>query len=322
VVEDNERNTQGWSGFLQNRFFFGKFVVSPGARIEHVRYDRTNRLFAGGAGVFGKGDLTQVIPGIGVSYAPNQRVTFFSGVHRGFAPPRAEDIITNTGGFVELDPELSWNFEAGVRTRATNNFTLDATWFRMDYQNQVIPASLAGGVGAVLTSAGQTLHQGMEVSGRYDIRNVLGTGNSVYLRGAHTWLPTARFEGLRYSGVSGFGGVLVTGNRLPYASEYLSNMIVGFLHRRGVHAFVEAVHTGRQFGDDLNTVNSTPDGQRGVIPGNVLWNATLNVPLEAQRTTLFITAKNLTDRTVLVDRVRGMLPNAPRLVQAGFRFDF
>ncbi|MBK9165861.1 MAG: TonB-dependent receptor [Bryobacterales bacterium] len=322
VVEDNRRTTQGWSGFVQNRMFLGNFVISPGVRLEHVRFDRTNRLFAGGAGVFGKADLTQVIPGIGVSYSPNQRVTFFSGVHRGFAPPRAEDIISNSGGFVELDPELSWNYEAGVRTRPANNFTLDATWFRMDYQNQIIPASLAGGVGAVLTSAGETVHQGMEASGRYDFRNVLGTGNSLYLRGAHTWLPTARFEGVRFSGVSGFGNVLVTGNRLPYASEYLSTTSLGFLHRRGVHAFIEAVHTGRQFGDDLNTVNSTPNGQRGVIPGNVLWNATLNVPLEAQRTTLFITAKNLTDRTVIVDRVRGILPNSPRLIQAGFRFDF
>lgn len=322
VVEDNERNTQGWSGFVQNRLFLGKFIVAPGVRIEHVRYDRTNRLFANGAGVFGKAELTQAIPGIGVSYTPDQRFTFFTGLHRGFAPPRAEDIISNSGGFVELDAELSWNLEAGVRTRATRNLTLDATFFRLDYQNQIIPASLAGGVGAALTSAGETLHQGVEISGRYDLRNAFGAGNSVYLRGAYTYLPSARFEGPRFSNVPGFSHVRVTGNRLPYASRTLGNTVLGFLHRKGVHALVEAVQTGRQFGDDLNTIHPAPDGQRGAIPGNVLWNATLNVPLEAQRTTFFLTVKNLTDRTVIVDRVRGILPNAPRLVQVGFKFDF
>lgn len=322
IVEDNERKNQAWSGFLQNRFFLGKFTITPGIRLEHVRYQRNNRLFANGAGVFGDTNITQVIPGIGLSYTPSSRFTFFTGIHRGFAPPRTEDLITNTGGFVELDPELSWNFEAGVRTRPTRNFTLDATFFRMDYQNQIVPASLAGGVGAVLTSAGATLHEGVEFSGRYDFRNLWGTGHSIYLRGAYTYLPVARFEGLRFSNVAGFSNVRITGNRLPYASSTLGNGILGFVHRRGLNAFLEAVHTGRQFGDDLNTINSTPDGQRGALPGNLLWNTTLNVPLESKRTTFFITAKNLTNRTVIVDRVRGILPNAPRLIQVGFKLDF
>lgn len=154
------------------------------------------------------------------------------------------------------------------------------------------------------------------------MRNVLGAGNTLWLRAAWTWIPTARFEGVRYSNVAGFGNVLVTGNRLPYASESLMNASAGFVHRRGVNALVEMVQTSAQFGDDLNTVNSTPDGQRGAIPGNVIWNATLNVPLEGLRTTAFLTVKNLTDRLVLVDRSRGMLPGSPRLLQAGFRWDF
>ncbi|MCU0246883.1 MAG: TonB-dependent receptor, partial [Bryobacter sp.] len=322
VVEDNERRNQAWSGFLQDRFFFGKFIITPGVRLEHVRYKRTNRLANGGVGVFGETSLTQVIPGIGASYTPDQRFTFFAGIHRGFAPPRTEDLITNTGGFVELDPELSWNFEVGMRARPARNFTLDATFFRMDYQNQIVPASLAGGVGSALTSAGQTQHQGVELSGRYDFRNALGTGNTVYLRGAYTFLPVARYEGIRFSNVPGFSTVSVTGNRLPYAPRSLGNGILGFVHRTGVNALLEAVYTGSQFGDDLNTVNATPDGQRGRISGNVLWNTTLNVPLEAQHTTLFVTVKNLTDRTVIVDRVRGILPSGPRLIQAGLRFDF
>ncbi len=322
VVEDNERKNQAYSGFLQTRIELGRFQITPGVRLEQVRYQRTNRLANSGAGVTGETSLFQAIPGVGLTWNPNQSITLFTGIHRGFAPPRTEDIISNAGGFVELDPELSWNFEAGVRARVRRSTTLEATFFRMDYSNQIIPASLAGGVGAVLTSAGETLHQGMELSGRHEMRNVLGTGNSLWLRAAWTWIPTAQFEGVRYSNVTGFANVLVTGNRLPYASESLMNASAGFVHRRGVNAVLEMVQTSAQFGDDLNTVNSTPDGQRGAIPGNVVWNATLNVPLESLRTTAFLTVKNLTDRLVLVDRTRGMLPGAPRLLQAGFRWDF
>jgi Fe(3+) dicitrate transport protein len=109
---------------------------------------------------------------------------------------------------------------------------------------------------------------------------------------------------------------------LPYAAESLLTASATWRHRSGVNLLVEAVQTGRMFGDDLNTVNPTPDGQRGALPGNVMWNVTLNVPWEARRTTFFVTTKNTLNRLVLVDRVRGMLPSSPRLVQAGFRWDF
>jgi Fe(3+) dicitrate transport protein len=35
-----------------------------------------------------------------------------------------------------------------------------------------------------------------------------------------------------------------------------------------------------------------------------------------------VTIKNLLDRTFIVDRVRGLLPSSPRLVQAGLKFRF
>ncbi|MBI5087272.1 MAG: TonB-dependent receptor plug domain-containing protein [Acidobacteria bacterium] len=323
IVEDNQRRNQAYSGYLQNRFFFGGLTITPGVRLEHVRYQRTNRLFNSGMGVTGDTSLTRAIPGIGAAWTPKSgAVTVFAGVHRGFAPPRTEDIIGNNGGFVELEPELSWNFEAGVRARLTRRLSLESTFFRMDYQNQIIAASLAGGVGSALTSAGQTLHQGGEFSGRYDLRNFLGAGHSLQLRGAWTWIPTSRFEGLRYSNVAGAGAIRITGNRLPYAPASLLNASAGFTHRTGLNVLLELVQTSRQFGDDLNSINPSADGQRGAIPGSVTWNGTLNVPLETLHTTAFVTVKNALDRLVLVDRSRGMLPGSPRLVQLGFRWRF
>lgn len=322
IVENNRRGTQAYSGYLQNRFIFGRLVLTPGLRLENVHYQRSNRLFNNNLGVTGETSLTAWIPGIGAAWTANPRVTVFAGVHRGFAPPRAEDIINNSGGFVELDPELSWNTELGVRTRLARNLALESTFFRLDYSNQIIPASLAGGVGAALTSAGQTLHQGLETSGRYEWRDLFGTGHTLALRSAWTWMPVARFEGTRFSIVPGFSSVPVTGNRLPYAARSLLNATAIWTTRRGVSTLLEMVQTSRMFGDDLNTVNSTADGQRGAIPGYVIWNATVNVPLEAQRTTAFFTVKNLANRLYLADRVRGMLPGSPRLIQAGLQFQF
>ena len=323
TVENNRRTNSAYSAFVQNRFLFGRLTVTPGLRVERINFERTNRLANGGAGVTGRTSLTQWVPGVGVSFSPAQSTTLFAGVHRGFAPPRTEDIINNaTGGSIDLDPELSWNYEVGVRSIPRSGLQLEATFFRMDYENQIIPASLAGGVGSALTNGGQTLHQGLEFTGRVDSGALLKSEHNFYLRTAYTFLPTAEFTGTRFSNVSGFSAVGITGNRLPYAPEHLLNANLGYSNPSGLGAFLEAVYVGRQFADDLNTVTPTPDGQRGLIPSFTIWNATGNYRAEGLRTTFFVTVKNVFDRVYIADRSRGILPGSPRLLQAGFKWRF
>ncbi len=320
LVEHNERRNQAYSGFLQNRFIFGNWTITPGLRIENVRYQRTNRLL----NVSGETQLTQVVPGLGASFSPNQKLTVFAGMHRGFSPPRTEDIINNTtGGSIDLDPELTWNYEIGARARLHSAVRLDVTFFRMDYENQIVPASLAGGVGSIFTNGGQTLHQGIELSGRFDTAPLLKRRYNVYLRSAYTFLPIADFRGQRFSSVPGFGTTSVTGNRLPYAPHQLLNASVGFAHSNGLDAFIETVHVGSQYADDLNRINPiTPNGQTGLIPSHTIANATINYNVESLHTTFFVTTKNLFDRLYIADRARGLISGPGRAVQAGFKFTF
>ena len=198
LVESNLRTTRAYSAFLQNRWFLGQWTVTPGLRIEHVRHQRTNLLST--PVVSGAGSLTQVVPGLGVTYAPSDGIMVFAGAHRGFAPPRVEDLIDNsTGEVVELDAELSWNYELGVRALLGRGMDLEATAFRLDFENQIVPASVAGGSGATATSAGRTLHQGLEVAARVDGAALLDLRHQVFLDLAWTWVPTARYVGERYA---------------------------------------------------------------------------------------------------------------------------
>lgn len=320
VVENNERQNQAYSGFVQNRFFFGNLTITPGLRIEHVKYQRINRLLK----VSGKTSLTQMVPGLGVSYSPNAKLTVFAGAHRGFAPPRTEDVINNsTGGIVDLDSELSWNYEIGLRANPNPALRMEATFFRMNYENQIVPASLAGGVGSTFTNGGQTLHQGFELSGGIDTAPILKRRSSVYLRAAYTFLPVADFKGTRFSSVPGFSTTNVTNNRLPYAPKQLLNASIGYSHSAGLNTFLEAVHVGAQFGEDLNRINPlSSNGQTGLIPSYTIWNATANYNVEKLRTTIFVTAKNVFDRLYIADRSRGVLPGPSRGLQVGVKYKF
>jgi Fe(3+) dicitrate transport protein len=319
LVESNVRQNSAYAGFVQNRFLFGGWTITPGVRLEHVQYERTNRLANAGTGVTGDTELTRVIPGIGVSHTTGEQVTLFAGVHRGFAPPRTEDIISNAGGVIDLDPELSWNYEAGVRSALRPGVSVDATVFRMDYENQIVPASLAGGVGATLTNGGATLHQGLELRAQVDSAPITRSAHDLYVRLSYTYLPVSKFTGQRFSNISGSGSVSVSGNRLPYAPEQVAVIGAGYSYA-AFDGRLEGVTTSDQFTDDLNTVESTADGQRGLIDSHTVWNLALNYTV--RQTTLFVTVKNLFDELYIVDRTRGILPGSPRLVQAGVRLRF
>jgi Fe(3+) dicitrate transport protein len=309
VVENQERTAEAASGFVQAAFSAGRFTVVPGVRYESIDFERRNFL----NGAVGATDLQQWIPGIGATWRAMDELTLFAGAHRGFAPPRVEDIVTNAGGIVDLDAELSWNYEIGVRARPSPGVGLELTAFRMDFSNQIVPTSVAGGVGATLTSAGETLHQGMEAL--VDYARPLPAGLDGYVRLAWTWLPDAEYVGTRFSNVSGFGTTRVTGNRLPYAAENLGTLTLGVGATRW-RAQVEGVYTGEMYTDDLNTVAVTANGQRGLMPSHFVWNATVNFAA-TDSIDVYAAVKNVADKTYVVDMVRGLIPGSPRLVQVG-----
>jgi Fe(3+) dicitrate transport protein len=321
VIEDNERLLDAWSAFISARVESGRWILEPGVRVERIDYERLNRL----NGARGATDLDVVVPGVGAIYQLTGRTVLYAGVHKGFAPPRVEDIISNTtGGAVDLDAEESVNWELGLRGDVAPGLYLDAGLFRLDFDNQIIPQSVAGGVGATLTSAGETLHQGVELLARASAREAgwLQNGDDLYARLSLTHVADARFEGPRRSTVSGFTGVSVTGNRLPYAPEWLWTAALGYDYRGWLQGEIEARYTDEMFTDDLNTVAVTANGQRGSIDDVLLWNATLNVDLPGTPLTVFVAGRNLTDELYVVDRSRGILPGGRRAVQAGVSFDF
>ena len=335
VAENNERLALAQSGFIQNRFIWRHLAITPGVRFERIEFQRTNRLANSGAGTTGNTVVTQVIPGIGVAYSGIKKTTIFAGVHRGFSPPRVEDLVTNTGGVIDLDSELSWNYEFGLRSRPFRGVDISGAFFRNDYKNQIVAASIAGG--AAFTNGGQTLQQGFEFSGSVDSGTILRSQHNFYFRTAYTFLPTAEFRGTRLSTVTSSAllnaycpanrrvsatSCSVTENRLPYTPRTLLTSSVGYSHPIGIDAFVENVYIGRQFADDLNAVNPTANAQIGAIPSQAYWNATANYRVEKWKTTFFVTAKNIFDRTFVVDRSRGILPSGPRLLQMGVNLSF
>jgi Fe(3+) dicitrate transport protein len=110
---------------------------------------------------------------------------------------------------------------------------------------------------------------------------------------------------------------------LIYSPKHLATTTIGYSHASGLDALVETIYTGEQFTDDLNTIAVSPNGQRGLIPAYLVWNAAVNYrigKLERYAPTLFIAVKNIGDDSFIVDRRRGIMVGISRLVQGGVKF--
>ena len=330
IGENNQRGTEAYSGFAQNRFVLGNWSLTPGVRIEHVNYNRTNLLSS--KQTEGKATLTEILPAFGITHTPNEQITTFFGFHGGFAPPRVEDAVSGTGQPINVGPEKSWNYELGVRTKPYTGAKLDATLFHADFQQQNAVGSIAGGTTPLAT--GQALYQGIELFGRQDFGALFDSDHNIYFQAAYTWVGTAEmtseFNCLAVDGaipracLDGKVPGAQEGNRMPYAPKHTLTSTIGYSHPSGFDLHLETVFVGEQFSDFANTPAAAADGngQLGKIDGYVVLNLATTYHVKPLNTDLFVSLKNLLDEEYIVDRTRGILPGSPRLVQAGFKVNF
>jgi Fe(3+) dicitrate transport protein len=285
-------------------------------RVEYIQHEQFNRLNS----TSGSSSFTEVVPGIGASYQLSEQSQLYGGVHKGFSPPRVEDAINSNGASVDLSAERSVNAELGLRSSPMRDVVLDIALFRNDFSNLVAVGSIAGG--STNYSEGKALMQGIEASSQWDRITHRLEGN-LFTRISLTYLPTAE-QSSTFVRPGGAGTIAGTGEgkRLPYAPEHLLNLTLGYRAPSNWNARAEYVFVGKQYSDFSNTVSpaANPNGQVGLIDAYGIWNVVANYTVGSA--TLFITAKNLTNHTYIVDRTRGIQVGMPRTLQAGIKYAF
>jgi len=337
VGENNDRFADAYSGYIQNKFILGNWTITPGVRVESVSYKRVNHL----NGTQGQFSLTEALPSFAMDYTPVDEATFFFGVHKGFAPPRVEDSVYNNGNSVEIGAEKSWNYELGVRSKPLAGIKTELTLFHNDFQNLTVLGTVGGNDTPV--AQGKALFQGIEVMNRIDSAELFNWTHNPYLQVAYTWIPTAEMTSvfrclpLSDGSISAscpngnvFGSKV--GNRSPYAPEHLLTATIGYSHPMGFDAHLEAVFVAEQFGDFMNLTSGSDhpngpnsiearSGQYGKIQDYVVFNLASTYRVY-KGLDLFVSVKNILDNQYITDRVRGILLGSPRLVQAGFKYEF
>jgi len=326
MVENEQRNGKAFSAYFQNKTEISdKFSFNAGLRLENFNYERDifRRNFAGlgirDTVLVAESKVVEVIPGVGFNYKPTQMLTVFGGLHKGFAPPRTKDAITSSGDALELEAERSWNYELGLRSSVAPWLFVEATGFLMDFSNQIIPvAESAGGVGFGVVNAGATRHQGIETAIAIDISQLLSSRKWSILYDLNLTYVDAYFSEDRF-----VSDININRNRTPYAPEWLVNSSISVESTSGFGARLTANSIGTQFADELNTVEPSMNGRIGEIPSYFVIDAVMSYKVARWNSDFNLSVKNITDeRYISTRRPQGVRVGLPRLVTAGFEFNF
>jgi Fe(3+) dicitrate transport protein len=291
---DETHSSIAIAAYLQDRLAFADetLLVTPGFRVEHVRYDREidRQPIPGGArdvSIQGDSDHTALVPGIGMT-AGVPAIHAFAGFHVGFAPPRVVSSISPEGATAELDAEESLAYEVGGRARYERIVEAEVTGFLTNFQNQIVPATV-GGI-TELVNGGATRHMGIEAATSVAFGELIGHGVILDLTPRYTFIR-ARFEGGR-----------LDGNDLPYAPPHTASTTLDVGHEIGIGAQASYTFVSRQYTDDINTEAQDVTGRVGRIP----WYHVLDVGLRYRHAetglSASVVAKNVIDRPYIVAR--------------------
>lgn len=322
----DERDTLALAGWAQASFAVGAGVtVIPGVRVEALTIDseRTINNYAETSGLAGDSSTSEVLPGLGLTWQALQAVQLYGGVHRGFSPPSYSQAVSSTGEDNELDSELSWNYEVGVRWTHGEVGYADAAFFYVDYEN-IIAQGIAGGP---QINGGEALHSGAEFLTEWDLLGLTNGGSSdgirVPARLALTVL-SAEYQSDVYSGST---LVAEDGNTIEYAPELGFSLSLGvqdFGPRKSFGITLTGTYIGEQFADGLNTEEVSADGSVGELDSVFLLDLATRYAPEGASYEVYFTIENALDEEYAAYRRggQGTVAGAPLKASLGVAAEF
>jgi Fe(3+) dicitrate transport protein len=317
LFSDSERNLAYGSFFLENKFTFDRFSITPGFRLENVAQDVKTDSFNPGTGVFTgrmENSKTEVQPLVALSsaYQLTDSTEIYASVAQSYRTTIfTESVIAPIGGSIngDIQPAVSWTYETGYRGTHRDWLTYDTSLFFIDLDDKY------GVVGGNIQNVGRSLNYGWDAALDFD--------------------PVRFYDDLnqsdvadRFGSVSLYGNVSLLeaeidggtadGNRPQYAPDYIVRAGAIYRFRDRVKVGLLSTFVGQHFAKDVNVNAST-------IPAYMVWDLTAEAKVYKDYVSLVGGVKNLLDEDYYT-RIRGATnlidPSYGRNFYAGIRLEY
>lgn len=276
ITADTRREVFYSSLFLENKFTFGRFSITPGFRMELINQNVHTRNFAAGTGAFtGESSKSVFEPqplfGLGMAYDLGNESSIYANVSQSYRTSIFTESIVAQPGLVATDvaPGLTWSYELGWRGKPAHWFSFDTSVFLIDMDNRF------GVAGGQLTSVGRSINYGWDGAFELDL-----IGLADRLRGS---------EAERASSLSLYGNLSLLESELhggpndggtpQYAPSYM-------LRTGLIYKYRDKVKVGFM-GTFVDNHNAQDNGNRLFdIPAYMTWDLTAEVKVHENFTVM------------------------------------
>ncbi|MEC7240722.1 MAG: TonB-dependent receptor, partial [Myxococcota bacterium] len=286
--------------YLHEDLSIGRLHLFPGLRFEGIQTwteavggDPQDPVFR-----------SKLLPGMGVLIEATGVLDVFAGAHQGFSP-------VAPGQDADIQPEESWNYEAGSRVDLST-VAAEVVGFFNDYSNITGQCSFSGGCsGSDLDrqyNGGAAQVYGVEFMTDADLPLV---GEfQMPLKFSYAWTD-ARFTTSFSSSFPQYGQV-ASGDRLPYLAAHQASLTVGVDHPKA------ALYAGLSYRSGM--LDAAGDLENPDIDALLTLDASASAQLHSDWL-LYVTGSNLTGETGITSwRPYGARPIAPLQIMAGLKW--
>ena len=278
LARDTDRTITYLPVFVENKFSWGAFSITPGVRFENAKQSVSEKVNTAktGAGTPLGGSAERIfVPlfGLGTAYEIAPKVELYANVSQSYRPKIFTQAVP-TGAMQTVPSDLSeanaWQYEVGFKGRPQPWAFWDTSVFVLDFDNQI------GAVNNVVKNTGRAQHFGLELSGEIDLLALLERGQRP---------PSA--SGAKKDAVSlshKLGSLSLYGNATLLDAQYVSGPQQGktpayaakYMVRKGLvyrsseerlRVALTSSFIGSSFGDDGNSSNFR-------VPSYAVWDLT------------------------------------------------
>ncbi|MCX9148698.1 TonB-dependent receptor family protein [Erythrobacter sp. WG] len=276
------------AAFGEVKLGFGDVQIVPGFRLERLRQRVTETLDLGAGSATGGGpgapngplgnrENTATVPlyGIGVTWDAAPTLRFVANASRGFKPLLYNDGVTFQAGIDAagtFEPSYAFTVEAGLQAEPAPPVRIDASLFRVEFENQVgflagpLPAlppfGAVGAGGARRQNVGSMRNQGVDLALRLDLVGPQGLARG----GSGTLRLSTNLQLLDADFTNG----PARGFTPQYAPRHLLRSVLAWIGDDGARAGLTFTSVGDQEGADNNVADFALRGYE-VVDASVEW---------------------------------------------------
>jgi Fe(3+) dicitrate transport protein len=237
VTRRTDRETHTHSYFMENRFSFGNFMMTPGIRIENIHQTINERK----GGALREKDNTDNVPllGLGLSYHLNEESQIYANISEAYKALSWADAIPSSAVETvasDIKAAKTLNSEIGYRGQ-TDKINWDLSAFFIRYENKIAK------VGTVYQNSGAGTHKGIDAATELKLSQIFS--------------KLKPLGGLNfYANISLLDAKYTRGNLKNKIPQYAPNTMtrVGLIYSKEnqIKVALMGVIMGRHFADDNN----------------------------------------------------------------------